>query len=294
MPAQRDLLQLLPRTECGQCGYPGCAPYAEALRNAGARADACAPGGAFVRQNLLRLLGKDVLPVSRTELLAPLPPPQFARIDEERCIGCAKCLDACPVDAIVGAAQQLHAVLEEACTGCGLCLPPCPVDCIELLPRPVSRWPTPETAPARRLADAAADPCTGCGACVPACPEGLDASALLSSLEHLDTAGAAAQGLFSCTGCGACDAVCPSRIPLTAMFAHGVLLAVAAQATDAAARRAETLHAARQRRLALPADVRRTAELPDLHALDPGDARQEIAAALTRVRHRQATPARDS
>lgn len=293
MPDQHDLLLLLPRTDCGQCGFTGCVPYAEALLDGRATEDACAPGGAFVRQGLLRLLGKDPAPVPLADLLAPLPPPQLACIDEAFCIGCAKCLDACPVDAIVGAPQQLHAVLDGACTGCGLCLPPCPVDCIALLARPVSGWPTPETTPARRLANAEAAPCTGCGDCVPACPEGLNPRALLAALARLDTAEATARRLSACTDCGFCDTVCPSRIPLAATFAHGALLVAAVEESTAAAGRAVTRQAARQRRLARPEVAHDVAVMPDLRALEPGGARHEVAAALARVQRRQATPARE-
>lgn len=290
-PELGDLLAALPRTECGQCGFGGCAPYAHALREGRARADACPPGGAVTRQRLLRLLGKEALPVARAEMLAPLPPPQLARIDEDLCIGCAKCLDACPVDALVGAPRQLHAVLDEACTGCGLCLPPCPVDCIEILSRPVTRWPTPETVSAQCLASTAAEPCTACGDCAPACPEGLDPGGILAALERLDTDAAAARRLAACTGCGACDAVCPSGIPLAATFAHGVLLAAATEEATAAARRAADRHAARMRRQAEPAGAREAHELPDLVALDDAQARREIDAALRRVRQQRQSDA---
>lgn len=124
---------LLPQLQCRACGYDGCRPYAQALAAGRARINRCPPGGATTVRSLADLLGTEPLPLEDR----PGPPPQaLARIDEFVCIGCAKCLPACPVDAIVGARGQLHVVVERWCTGCGLCLPPCPVDCIRLQPRP--------------------------------------------------------------------------------------------------------------------------------------------------------------
>ena len=120
---------LLPQSQCAQCGYPGCRPYAQAVAN-GERLDLCPPGGPETVIKLKSLLGRE----SDSALTGA--PAQVARIVAKDCIGCALCLDACPVDAIVGAPTYLHAVIEEHCTGCELCLPPCPVDCIELLPCP--------------------------------------------------------------------------------------------------------------------------------------------------------------
>jgi Na+-translocating ferredoxin:NAD+ oxidoreductase subunit B len=125
---------LLPQTQCTRCGYAGCAPYAEAIARGEAQINQCPPGGSETIAALATLLG---LPV---QALNPVhgrqTPPLVAWIDETRCIGCARCLAPCPVDAIVGAAKHMHTVLVERCTGCELCLPPCPVDCIELKPGP--------------------------------------------------------------------------------------------------------------------------------------------------------------
>lgn len=133
---------LLPQTQCGQCGYPGCRPYAEAIAKGEADINLCPPGGEEGVAKLADLLGRDVKPLDAEE-----KPPQIARIDENICIGCTLCIQACPVDAIVGAAKQLHIVITPVCTGCELCLPPCPVECISMEPIPVSintwKWDSP-------------------------------------------------------------------------------------------------------------------------------------------------------
>lgn len=119
---------LLPQTQCAQCGYPGCLPYARAIALAQAPLDRCPPGGVETHAALVRLL-----PDHPQGSPPAAPGPVVARIDESRCIGCFLCVPACPVDAIIGAKGFMHTVLTRECTGCGLCLPPCPVDCISLL-----------------------------------------------------------------------------------------------------------------------------------------------------------------
>lgn len=123
---------LLPQTQCTRCGYAGCRPYAEAVAARAAGINQCPPGGADTIAALAELLGRDV------EALNPAngveAPPRVAVIDPATCIGCAKCLPACPVDAIVGARQRLHLVIESECSGCELCIAPCPVDCIAMVP----------------------------------------------------------------------------------------------------------------------------------------------------------------
>lgn len=123
---------LLPQTQCAQCGFPGCRPYAEAVVRGEAGIDQCPPGGEATVRRLAELLGRDPVPVNPA--YGTTAPPQVAVIDEALCIGCARCLQACPVDAIVGTHQMMHTVIREQCTGCELCLPPCPVDCIDLVP----------------------------------------------------------------------------------------------------------------------------------------------------------------
>ena len=123
---------LLPQTQCAQCGYPGCRPYAAAIVEDGAAINLCPPGGNDTVRRLADLLGRDEAPPLATGPAAPA----VAVIDESACIGCFHCRNACPVDAIVGAPQFMHTVIESECTGCELCLAPCPVDCITMRPTP--------------------------------------------------------------------------------------------------------------------------------------------------------------
>lgn len=123
---------LLPQTQCTKCGYPACRPYAEAIAEGTANYNQCPPGGAEGIGRLAALLGKPVIalnPVNGIERERPV-----ALIDEAACIGCTLCIQACPVDAIAGAAKQMHTVIPELCTGCDLCVAPCPVDCIAMIP----------------------------------------------------------------------------------------------------------------------------------------------------------------
>jgi electron transport complex protein RnfB len=125
--------QLLPQTQCTRCGYAGCRPYAEAIAKGEAQINQCPPGGAVTIDALAKLLGRAPLPLNPANGVEG--PTLVAQIDEDRCIGCAKCLPPCPVDAIVGARKRMHTVLVDVCTGCELCVAPCPVDCIVMLPR---------------------------------------------------------------------------------------------------------------------------------------------------------------
>lgn len=128
----QDIEILLPQTQCRQCGYDGCAPYAQAMATDDAPINLCTPGGEIVMHELAQLLHKSPMSLAQAEKAAA--PKVLAVIDEANCIGCTACIKACPVDAIVGASKYMHTVLADECTGCELCLPPCPVDCIELLP----------------------------------------------------------------------------------------------------------------------------------------------------------------
>jgi len=132
-PLADQVDSLLPQTQCGQCSYAGCRPYAEAIANGEAPINKCPPGGETTIMALADLL--DVEPMELDEEAGVTPEqPEVAVIIEKDCIGCTLCIQACPVDAIVGAAKLMHTVIESECTGCELCLPPCPVDCIIMQP----------------------------------------------------------------------------------------------------------------------------------------------------------------
>jgi electron transport complex protein RnfB len=124
---------LLPQTQCTRCGYAGCKPYAAAIASGEAQINQCPPGGAVTIDALAKLLGRAPIPLNPANGVEG--PALVALIDEDVCIGCAKCLPPCPVDAIVGARKRMHTVLVDVCTGCELCVAPCPVDCIAMLPR---------------------------------------------------------------------------------------------------------------------------------------------------------------
>lgn len=121
---------LLPQTQCGQCTFPGCKPYAQAIVENRAGINQCPPGGERTIVQLADLLGREVISLDTTH--GTHQGPKVVTIREQECIGCTLCIQACPVDAIVGAAKQMHTVIEDLCTGCDLCIPPCPVDCIDI------------------------------------------------------------------------------------------------------------------------------------------------------------------
>lgn len=123
---------ILPQTQCGQCSFPGCLPYAEAIAEGRADINQCPPGGDEGIQKLAGLLGVATKPLNPEHGLHK--PKTLALIDEQVCIGCTLCIQACPVDAIIGASKQMHTVIAAECTGCELCIAPCPVDCISMIP----------------------------------------------------------------------------------------------------------------------------------------------------------------
>ena len=139
-PLARRIDALLPQTQCTKCGFGGCRPYAEAIARGEADINQCPPGGDEGVTQLARLLGRE--PKALDPANGPYRAPQVAVIEEAACIGCTKCIQACPVDAIVGASKRMHTVIASWCTGCELCIPPCPVDCIRLLP--VAALPPPD------------------------------------------------------------------------------------------------------------------------------------------------------
>lgn len=151
-PLAEQINAALPQTQCGQCGYPGCRPYAEAMAQGSAPINQCPPGGQEGVKALAELLGVEEIPLSE-EHGEEKPLPEIAKIIEKDCIGCTLCIQACPVDAILGAAKQMHTVITDECTGCELCLAPCPVDCIIMVEQPqkITEWvmPMPKKIPIR-------------------------------------------------------------------------------------------------------------------------------------------------
>ncbi|MGD8174680.1 electron transport complex subunit RsxB [Marinimicrobium sp. ARAG 43.8] len=131
-PVVQQIDDLLPQTQCGQCGYPGCRPYAQAIAN-GDAINKCPPGGQTTINALADLLDVEA-PTLDAEHGEESDVKKVAYIREDECIGCTKCIQACPVDAIIGAAKQMHTVVVDECTGCDLCVEPCPVDCIDMVP----------------------------------------------------------------------------------------------------------------------------------------------------------------
>ena len=152
-PLVEKIEAILPQTQCGQCGFPGCKPYAEAIAGGEVDINLCPPGGQEGVRKLADLLGREVKPLNAEE-----KPKQVAIIDEQTCIGCTLCIQACPVDAIVGAAKQMHTIVASLCTGCELCVKPCPVECItmEVIPESIDNWkwkyPVIEIKPVKRAA----------------------------------------------------------------------------------------------------------------------------------------------
>lgn len=146
-PTAETLNRLLPQTQCRECGYTGCLPYAEALAAGDAAVNLCAPGGETVMLDIAELLHQPAQPPAKIQT------PALAWIDEAACIGCTACIRACPVDAIMGASKHMHTVIAAECSGCGLCVAPCPVDCIHMQPADTDYLPqarllaAPEAAP---------------------------------------------------------------------------------------------------------------------------------------------------
>lgn len=208
-PLVDQINTLLPQTQCAQCGYPGCKPYAEAI-SSGAAINLCPPGGEDAIIQLANLLDLEPLPLKQE--LAKEALPKVAIIREAECIGCTFCIQACPVDAIVGAAQQMHSVIAAECTGCGLCEAPCPVDCIDFIA--IDSVPL-KALPEKSLSEQA---CIRCGLCVEVCPADLLPQQLYWFAQGKAYDKAKQHRLMDCIECGLCHAVCPSHIPLVQYY----------------------------------------------------------------------------
>ena len=214
---------ILPQLQCAKCGYPGCRPYADAVARGEAEVNLCPPGGP---ETALRLAETMNIP------LAAPPQPESAMvafIRESECVGCALCLPACPVDAIVGAEGSAHVILESECVGCELCLPPCPVDCIEMRPpRPpdvgggASAGRKRKKPPSRISFSLSgkSSPCIRCGLCVPACPVDLSPLRLHQLAQDNRDDDLRDAEVLRCVECAKCDDTCPSEIPLAEQFAE--------------------------------------------------------------------------
>ena len=136
-PIVEQINAILPQTQCGQCNYPGCKPYAEAIAKGEAPINQCPPGGQEGIKKLAELLDLEVMDLNPDNGSEEVD--QVVEVVEADCIGCTKCIQVCPVDAIVGAAKQMHTVILDECTGCDLCIPACPVDCIIKIPAPITK-----------------------------------------------------------------------------------------------------------------------------------------------------------
>lgn len=197
---------LLPQTQCAQCGYPGCKPYAQAIIKDNASIELCPPGGQSTVLALSRLLGRET--PNKPSISDKTS--GVARIRESDCIGCTLCIKACPVDAIIGTHGYMHSVIEQYCTGCELCLVPCPVDCIEMIE--TKPYKSADEFPGVEMA------CIHCDRCNEICPVDLTAHDLYHLVQSCNIDAAVDQGLSDCILCGSCDAVCPSHIPLNRIF----------------------------------------------------------------------------
>ena len=280
-PVIEQINDLLPQTQCGQCGYPGCRPYAEAIA-AGDAINKCPPGGEQAITDLASLLNVATVPLDTA--YGQAEPRKVAFIREAECIGCAKCIPACPVDAILGAPKFTHTVIASECTGCDLCIEPCPVDCIDMVtvedegPAPVIREPI-----ASRLA------CINCALCVPVCPVDLQPHELYFACRDHDLEQAQSLNLMHCIECGKCDKACPSGLPLVDHY-QVAKADLARQQMDreraARAKRRFERHQVRMARLADEEEARRR-KRADLAVNRQRVSADSIQAALARVKARK-------
>jgi electron transport complex protein RnfB len=171
---------LLPQTQCGQCGYRGCRPYADAISRKEADINQCPPGRDAGIRTLADLLGREQKPLNPENDGATSP--TVVVIDEQRCIGCTLCIQACPVDAIVGASKLMHTVFETECTGCNRCLPPCPVDCIDIVKK-VDDW-VPSFTREDIVKPQTEKQCIHCGECTRVCPKEIKITKSINTIKR--------------------------------------------------------------------------------------------------------------
>lgn len=276
---------LLPQTQCAQCGYPGCRPYASAIAAGEAGINQCPPGGDECILALSELLGVEPLPLN--EDYGQRQVNHVAVVVEKDCIGCALCIPACPVDAIIGAPRQMHTVIQTECTGCDLCAPACPVDCIVMIPN--------EAVEAGKMINSLSVttsteqqhlPCIRCGECEPVCPVNLLPQQLFWYCRSGALEKAKDFALQSCIECGRCDAVCPSQIPLAHYF-HSAKSEIAIKQQDKEeADRARTRYLARQTRIELEY-IDRMAQIEQKKNASAKMRSQEISKSIARVKTRR-------
>jgi electron transport complex protein RnfB len=255
-PVVEKINALLPQTQCGQCGYPGCKPYAEAIAK-GDAINKCAPGGETTIENMAVLLNIPAIPLDTTYGIEEVR--KVAVIREAECIGCAKCIPACPVDAILGAPKFMHTVIESECTGCDLCVEPCPVDCIDMVPvghELVPDFSYSHFSPITTEALA----CINCGLCSAVCPVDLQPHTLYKACRASDLNQAQELNLMHCIECSKCDVVCPSHIPLVAFYQQSKSVLKMETKTIERAERAKhhfELHQYRLAKLSVEEELRR-------------------------------------
>ena len=277
-PLIEQINALLPQTQCAQCGYPGCRPYAKAIAQ-GDAINKCPPGGEQTISLLANLLDQEKVALDSN--YGQQGPVKKAVIREQDCIGCTFCIQACPVDAIVGAAQQMHTVIADECTGCELCLPPCPVDCIDLIALPEPELPL----PTKSLSEQA---CIRCGLCVDACPVDLLPQQLYWFIQGQAYDKAAAHRLEDCIECGLCHAVCPSHIPLVQYYQLGKVVLQQQEDQHQLARHAQGRFQQHENRLARQsAEQERQRQARSQLAASAASQSELIQAALSRARARQ-------
>ena len=280
-PVTESINAILPQTQCGQCGYPGCRPYAEAIA-AGDAINKCPPGGEQTIVKLADLLNVSALPLD--EHFGKAEQRKVAFIREAECIGCGKCIPACPVDAILGAPKFMHTVITGECTGCDLCVEPCPVDCIDMIPAEDN------------LQFVATDPvsekefraCIFCALCVPVCPVDIQLHELYRACRNHALDQAQDLKLTHCIECGKCDTACPSAIPLVDYFQHAKRLMqrdVQDRERAERAKRRFELHQQRMTRLNAEEQARRQ-KRAELAANREQVSAEKIQAALERVKAR--------